>query len=324
MSATLEVNGLTVQYPTDAGVFSALDDVSLSVQPGEIVGIVGESGCGKSTFAHAAMGLLPESATVLGEISVGGERVDGLDEARLRTLRGSRMAMILQDASASLDPTWPVGPQIAEAVRAHAKISRRAAKARALELMAEVGIPDPEPAYGQPPHRLSGGQRQRMVIAAALANDPDLLIADEPTTALDVTVQAQVMALICAMRDRHGTSVLLITHDLGLVSEYCDRVAVMYAGQLVEVLDVADLFTAATHPYTVALLSAMPVLHSSPERLATIPGQVPDLSSPPPGCRFADRCPRRLEQCSTRPELTPVGRGRVACWNPEPREERAA
>lgn len=319
MTAALSLAGLTVDFPTDDPDrrVSAVDAVSLSVARGEIFGLVGESGCGKSTLANAVMGLLPAQAAISGSATLADTELIGLGDAEMRALRGDEIAMIFQDASASLDPTWPVGDQIAETIRAHRKVSRREARRQATALMADVGIPDPAARYDDPPHRLSGGMRQRIVIAAALANNPRLLIADEPTTALDVTIQAQILELIRRMRTDHDRAIILITHDLGVVAQLCDRVGVMYAGQLVEVATVEELFRSPRHPYTRALLAASPTASEGAERLAVIPGQVPDLSDPPPGCRFSTRCPRRTAECETKPALEPVGASLVACWNLE-------
>ena len=234
MTPVLSIANVGVRFAGSdaANTGPAVDDVSLDIYRGEIFGIVGESGSGKSTLANAVMGLLPGNAVVSGSIRLGDREVIGLSEDELRHMRGVEMSMIFQDASTSLDPVWPVGDQIAETVRAHRVVGRREAKARAIELMTEVGIPDAAARYGSMPHRFSGGMRQRIVIAAALVNDPGLLIADEPTTALDVTIQAQVLQLIDRLRREHGTTVLLITHDLGVVAQVCDRVAVMYGGRL--------------------------------------------------------------------------------------------
>ena len=251
----------------------AVDGVSLEVQRGEILGIVGESGSGKSTLANAVMGLLPQTAAINGSIRVNGREVVGMDDRALRAMRGSEVSMIFQDASASLDPTWSVGDQIAETILAHSTVSKAAAKARAIALMLEVGIPNAAARYNEVPHRFSGGMRQRIVIAAALANNPQLLIADEPTTALDVTIQAQVLALINTLRRDHGTTVLLITHDLGVVAQVCDRVGVMYGGKLLEVASTGDLFTRPTHPYTRALLAANPAGAPRGSRLPVIPAE---------------------------------------------------
>ena len=251
----------------------AVDGVSLDIERGEIFGIVGESGSGKSTLANTVMGLLPGNATVSGRIAVNGRQVLGLPEPALRQMRGREVAMIFQDASASLDPVWPVGDQIAEVIRAHGPVSRANAKTRAIALIKEVGIPDAAARYNDVPHRFSGGMRQRIVIAAALANNPQLLIADEPTTALDVTLQAQVLALIDKLRRDHGTTVLLITHDLGVVAQVCDRVGVMYGGKLLEVAATRDLFAKPSHPYTRALLAANPAGAPRGTRLPVIPAE---------------------------------------------------
>ena len=271
MSAVLEIAALTVRFRADAR--PAVDGVSLTLRRGEIFGLVGESGSGKSTLANAVMGLLPTGAAVVGSIKVNGREVVGLDDGALRRMRGAEAAMIFQDASASLDPTWSVGDQIAETVRAHRPVSAAEAKAKALALMTEVGIPEPARRYRDAPHRLSGGQRQRIVIAAALANNPQLLIADEPTTALDVTIQKQVLELIDRLRRDHGTTVLLITHDLGVVSQICDRVGVMYGGRLLEVDDADVLFRRPKDPYTRALLAANPASAPRGTRLPVIPAE---------------------------------------------------
>lgn len=275
MSVVLAFSSVGVRFATGDTVppAPAVDGVSMEVQRGEIFGIVGESGSGKSTLANAVMGLLPGNAILAGSIRVNGREVVGLDDSALRAMRGNEVSMIFQDASASLDPTWSVGDQIAETIRAHATISRSVAKARATRLMTEVGIPDAAARYRDVPHRFSGGMRQRIVIAAALANSPQLLIADEPTTALDVTMQAQVLALIDRLRRDHGTTVLLITHDLGVVAQVCDRVGVMYGGKLLEVATTRDLFVLPKHPYTRALLAANPAGAPRGSRLPVIPAE---------------------------------------------------
>ena len=275
MSPVLSFANVGVRFATNDAAPSApaVDGVSLEVNRGEIFGIVGESGSGKSTLANAVMGLLPRNASVTGSIRVNGREVVGLGEDELRRMRGDEAAMIFQDASASLDPTWSVGDQIAETLRAHRKITAREAKKRAIELMTEVGIAGAAGRYNDAPHRLSGGMRQRIVIAAALANNPQLLIADEPTTALDVTIQAQVLQLIDALRRQHGTTVLLITHDLGVVSQVCDRVGVMYGGRLLEVAETRELFAGPTHPYTRALLAANPAVSPRGARLPVVPAE---------------------------------------------------
>ena len=275
MSAVLAIENLKVGFAMSDGAAptAAVDGVSMLIGRGEIFGLVGESGSGKSTLANAVMGLLPAATSVTGSIRVDGREIVGLGDTDLRSMRGNEVAMIFQDASASLDPTWPAGAQIAEALRAHRPISRREAKARAIELMSEVGIPEAPARYRDAPHRFSGGMRQRVVIAAALANDPKLLIADEPTTALDVTIQAQVLKLIDRLRREHGTTVLLITHDLGVVSQVCDKVGVMYGGKLLEVAPAATLFRHPGHPYTRALLAANPAGAPRGTRLPVIPAE---------------------------------------------------
>ncbi len=318
----LSVRDLSVRYGSGGAEVSAVSDVSLEVRRGEILGLVGESGCGKTTLSLALMGLLPPTTTVGGSVRLEGEELTGLSEGRRRRIRGDRMAMIFQDPLTSLDPTHSIGSQVAEAITAHRSVSRREAKAKAVRLLSDVGIPDAESRYGEPPHRFSGGMRQRVVIAAALANEPALLLADEPTTALDVTIQAQILTLLRRLRDEHGTTIVLITHDLGVVAQLCDRVGVMYAGQLVETAPVEELFARPRHPYTRALLAALPTSGQPRGSLRVIEGQVPDLSDPPPGCRFLSRCAERLPECVELPLLAPAAGDReIACWTaPETRE----
>jgi oligopeptide/dipeptide ABC transporter ATP-binding protein len=311
----LSIEHLRVDFVLEEDVVSAVSDVTLAVRPREILGLVGESGCGKSTLALATMGLLGRRARIQGRIELDGRDLVGLSEEERRRLRGDRMAMIFQDPLTSLDPTYGVGEQVAEAIRAHRDVAPQEARERALALLKDVGIPAPERRYAEPPNRLSGGMRQRVVVAAALANDPPLLIADEPSTALDVTIQAQILELLLAMRERHDTAILLITHDLGVVAQVCDRVAVMYAGQLVEVADTTDLFRSPRHPYTEALLAAQPTRGLQRGSLRVIAGEVADLSEPPPGCRFTPRCPLAFEACVEAPAMTLASPGHaVACW----------
>ncbi|GGL99719.1 ABC transporter ATP-binding protein [Nakamurella endophytica] len=310
----LAFDDVRVDYRGRSSTVSAVAGVSLELRAGETFGLVGESGCGKTTLSMAVMGLLPDRAQVSGEIRFRGEDLVTMPAGRRRRLRGDDVSMVFQDPATSLDATFPIGEQVAETIRAHRSVSRREARDRALQLLAEVGIPDPAARYSDPPHRLSGGMRQRVVIAAALANDPDLLLADEPTTALDVTIQAQILDLLAQLKQRHGMTMLLITHDLGVVAQICDRVGVMYAGQLVEVAPVDQLFAAPRHPYTRALLQALPSRAQRSGRLAVVEGQVPDLSEPPSGCRFKERCPHRMPVCDTTPAATPAGAGSVACW----------
>jgi peptide/nickel transport system ATP-binding protein len=311
----LDLRNVGVDFALDDASVSAVSDVSLSVGRGEIVGIVGESGCGKSTLALAVMGLLPRTARVSGRIAFEGVDLLALPERDLRALRGNRLSMVFQDPLTSLDPAFAIGDQVAETVRAHRPVSADEARRRALQLLVEVGIPAPERRYDDPPHRLSGGMRQRVVVATALANEPALVIADEPTTALDVTIQAQILELLRGLRDRHGTAIVLITHDLGVIAQLCDRVAVMYAGQLVEAGPVDGIFAAPRHPYTEALLAAQPTSGQARGALRVIEGQVADLSDPPPGCRFAPRCPIRRAECDRVPPLAvTLPDHSVACW----------
>ncbi|MEP6853559.1 MAG: ABC transporter ATP-binding protein [bacterium] len=311
----LAVEDLQVTFATGGATVSAVDRIDLAIGRGEIVGLVGESGCGKSTLANAIMGLLPGSARISGSVELDGRPILGESEDQLRTLRGDRMAMIFQDPSTSLDPTCSVGLQVSETIRAHRPTGKGEAKQRAIDLMREVGIPDAAARYDDAPHRFSGGMRQRIVIAAALANDPALLIADEPTTALDVTIQRQILDLITRLTTDHDTAVLLISHDLGVIAQVADRVGVMYAGQLVERADVHGLFAGPAHPYTRALLAAMPTAGAEPGGLAVIPGQVPDLSGPLPGCRFLDRCPVSHPECVERPPWVSTAATSAACWD---------
>jgi oligopeptide/dipeptide ABC transporter ATP-binding protein len=313
--SALEVDRVSVGYRTPTGSASVVSDVSIKLEQGEIFGLVGESGCGKTTLSLAAMGLLPANAEVDGDIRLEGASVVTMDDEQRRRIRGDRISIVVQNPLTSLDPTFSVGSQITETIRAHRQVGRREAKEAAIKLMADVGISDPARRFGDPPHRFSGGQRQRIVIAIALANDPAVLVADEPTTALDVTIQAQILALLTRLREEHRMAMLFITHDLGVVAQICDRVGVMYAGQLVEVAPVAKIFSEPEHPYTRALLAALPGGTKEPgETLTVIEGQIPDLEDPPPGCRFAPRCPHRMAVCEQRPELTAVGAGEVACW----------
>ena len=318
----LEIRGLSVDFHTKEAVVSALSDVSLDVGRGEILGLAGESGCGKSTLAFAIMGLLPSNAEIRGQATLDGEDLLQVGEEALSRLRGERIAMVFQDPTSALDPTYSIGDQVAESVRVHQKVSAAAAREKAISLLNEVGIPGAAERYRDAPHKLSGGQRQRVVVAAALANDPALLLADEPTTALDVTVQAQVLELLQRLRERHGTAIVLITHDLGVVAETCDRVAVLYAGQLMEVAPVVQLFAAARHPYTRALLSALPGAEHERGRLRALEGAVPDLADPPSGCRFRPRCPYAMDVCAEWPSATRLAEGHLAwCWHVQQEEE---
>ena len=312
----LAVAGLTVGFP---GVPAAVvDDLSFTVARGRTLAVVGESGCGKSVTSLALMGLLPPSARVSGRaIFAGG--VDLLDmPGRARAdLRGNRVAMVFQDPMTSLNPAFTIGDQIAESVVRHRGASGAQARARALAMLDLVRIPAAAERLRAYPHELSGGMRQRAMIAMALANDPELVIADEPTTALDVTIQAQILALIAGLQRDTGAAVILITHDLGVVAEVADDVAVMYAGRAVETGPVADIFDDPQHPYTIGLMGSMPALGRRAGRLATIPGAVPLPADMPPGCRFATRCPFADARCAAeRPPLGAVGAGHAAaCWH---------
>jgi oligopeptide/dipeptide ABC transporter ATP-binding protein len=308
----LEIDRLSVSF----GAVSALSDVSLSVEQGEILGLAGESGCGKSTLGLAVLGLLPPAARVTGSIRLEERTLTGLSEGELRALRGREIGLIVQDPMTALDPCFSVGSQLRDALAAHGSYSRRELAERSVALLGEVGIPDAAARQRDVPSKFSGGMRQRAVIAMALANDPGLLIADEPTTALDVTIQAQVLALLDDLRTRRGAAIVLISHDLGVLSQVCDRVAILYAGQLVEIGSAANVLRAPRHPYTQALVEAVPSPDHAPGSLVTVGGRVPDLADPPPGCRFVERCPYAFAPCNTRPALDVVEDDhRVACWH---------
>jgi peptide/nickel transport system ATP-binding protein len=307
----LEVENLSIAFRTDAGTLRATEGVSLSVMPGRTLAVVGESGCGKSVTALAILGLLPGSAEVTGRVRLDGRELSG--EA-LRAARGGKLSMIFQEPMTSLNPAFTAGEQVAEALRVHEGLDRRAAMARAVEMLDRVRIPEPGRRARQYPHQLSGGMRQRVMIAIALACRPRLLVADEPTTALDVTVQAQILALISELKRETGTAVVLITHDLGVVADHADEVAVMYAGRVAERAAAERLFRAPQHPYTIGLLGAAPRLAGPRVRLASIEGTVPDLRNPPLGCRFAPRCPFSMPECAEAPVLREVARAhRAAC-----------
>ena len=293
------------------------EDVSLSIGAGEMVGLVGESGCGKSVTALSVMRLLPPPVRIsAGRIVIDGTDVLSLRDAPLRALRGDRVAMIFQEPMTALNPVFTVGDQIAEVLEIHRGLDHAAALDRATDLLGRVGLPSPRAQLGRYPHQMSGGQRQRVMIAMALACEPRLLIADEPTTALDVTVQAQILGLIDRLRRDLGMACLLITHDLGVVSEVCDRAAVMYAGRIVEEAPVGDLFAAPRHRYTRALLDTMPAMNPPGARLPSIGGMVPPPGKRGTGCAFAPRCAAPIEACAQRPPLTGADRHRAACWNP--------
>jgi oligopeptide/dipeptide ABC transporter ATP-binding protein len=316
-SALLEVKELRTSFQGEQGEVRAVDGVSLRLERGRTLGIVGESGCGKSVTALSIMGLVPSPGRVAGgEVLLDGENLLEVPASRLRDLRGDQLSMIFQEPMTSLNPAFPVGDQIAEALIRHRKLGKQAAHGQAIEMLRRVRIPSPEARANDYPHQLSGGMRQRVMIAMALACNPKLLIADEPTTALDVTIQAQILDLMRALRAELGTAIILITHDLGVIAELADDVIVMYAGQVIERCSVERLFAEPQHPYTIGLLGSIPRLHLEQERLSAIEGFVPDAAAFPAGCRFHPRCPFAVEKCrQVLPPLLDVGNGhQAACW----------
>jgi peptide/nickel transport system ATP-binding protein len=322
MTPILEVENLRVGFPSGGRTIYPVDGVSFRLDRGETLALVGESGCGKSLTSLALLRLLPTSGRIEAgsAIRLSGEDVLALDGEALRRIRGKRVGMVFQDPMTSLNPVFTVGDQIAEGIQAHAEISKREALERAISLLAEVGIPDPAARARSFPHQLSGGMRQRVMIAIALSSEPELLIADEPTTALDVTVQAQILEILDRLRRSHGLAVLLITHDLGVVAGRADRVAVMYAGRIVEEASTAELFSRPSHPYTRGLFASIPTLRGPRTRLTPISGNVPSPAAWPTGCRFRTRCPQVMERCVSEPspvQITVTHRSR--CWlDPEP------
>ncbi|MBW7475349.1 ABC transporter ATP-binding protein [Paenibacillus oenotherae] len=318
MAQLLEVDRLQVAFRTDQGALISVDEVSFTLGSGETIAIVGESGCGKSVTSLSIMGLLGKNGSVTqGEIRFNGSTLTGGSGNLLRRLRGSEIAMIFQEPMTSLNPVIPIGEQIEESIRLHLKRSRKEAKAMAVAMLRKVGIPRAEAIMKEYPHELSGGMRQRVMIAMALACNPKLLIADEPTTALDVTIQAQILELMKQLQLENGTAILFVTHDLGVVADMADQVIVMYAGQVVEAADVFTLFRAPQHPYTQGLMKSVPRLdQDSRERLRAIPGAVPALQEMPSGCRFHPRCLHAVERCiQEQPELISAGEGHsVRCW----------
>ena len=321
MTTLLDVRRLTVNFFSEAGTVTPVDDVSFQLAKGETLALVGESGCGKSLTALSILQLLPRAASIGpgSTIELDGQDLVPLDEAALRAVRGARIAMIFQDPMTSLDPVYTAGSQITEAIRAHRDVGKRQARERALELLEEVGIPDPLSRFDQYPHELSGGMRQRVMIAIALSCEPQVLIADEPTTALDVTVQAQILEILDRLRRSHDMAVLLITHDLGIVAGRADRVAVMYAGRIVETAPTDRLFQHPAHPYTQALLASVPRLTGPLQRLTPIQGTVPNPDAWPAGCRFHPRCPYAFDRCQQQPPVRAVADGHeTACWLESP------
>ncbi|WP_018885509.1 ABC transporter ATP-binding protein [Paenibacillus massiliensis] len=312
MTELLEVTDLRTEFITDSGVIRAVDGVSLSVRQGEALGIVGESGCGKSITSLSIMQLLPKriGRVASGEVRFKGKDMLKLSRREIRQVRGNHMAMIFQEPMTSLNPVFKIGKQISESARYHLKLGKKEAWERSVDMLRKVGIPRPERIAEQYPHQLSGGMRQRVMIAMAMVCSPQLLIADEPTTALDVTIQAQILDLMRELQRTENMAIMMITHDLGVVAEMCDRVMVMYAGQVVEETDVKTLFSNPKHPYTRGLMASLPQLAGDQKRLSSIPGQVPNPAHMPAGCRFAPRCPVKQEQCELmQPELLEIEPG---------------
>ncbi|MBB6693693.1 ABC transporter ATP-binding protein [Cohnella xylanilytica] len=316
----LRIEGLVTRFHTARGTVRAVDGVSFSIGSGEILGVVGESGCGKSVTSRSIMRLYDENKAAghEGKVLLKGRNLLELSKSEMRNVRGNEIAMIFQDTLSSLNPVYTIGNQIAEAVRRRGGAGKKEARRRAVDLLGAVGIPDPERRFEEYPHQLSGGMRQRVMIAMALACEPSLLIADEPTTALDVTIQSQILQLIGSLQERYGMSIMLITHDLGVVAEVCTRVVVMYLGQIIEDTDVRTLFERPLHPYTHGLLRSMPKADRAREgKLESIPGVVPSLHAVPRGCRFAGRCEYADSKClEEMPSLTAAGEGhQVRCWH---------
>jgi peptide/nickel transport system ATP-binding protein len=312
----LEVAGLRVEFPTRRGTLTALDNVSFRIDEGEILGVVGESGAGKSITGMAVIGLLePPGRIAGGEVRLEGRRIDDLPHEEMRKVRGRKIGVVFQDPLTSLNPLYTIGQQLVETITTHLALSKKESRARAISLLKEVGIPGAEARLDHYPHQFSGGMRQRVVIALAIAAEPALIIADEPTTALDVSIQAQIIALLKRLAQTRGTAVMLITHDMGVIAETSSRVAVMYAGRIVEIGPVREVIHSPRHPYTVGLMGSIPKIASQKTRLVQIDGAMPRLNAIPPGCAFNPRCPKRFEPCVLRrPDLLPAGTSEAACW----------
>ncbi len=312
----LQVRHLRVEFPTRHGNLLALDDISFDIAPGEILGVVGESGAGKSLTGAAIIGLLdPPGRIAAGEILLEGRRIDNLPYEQMRQIRGRQIGAIFQDPLTSLNPLYTVGRQLIETIITHLSLSQAQARKRAIELLEQTGIPAAAERIDQYPHQFSGGMRQRVVIALALAGNPKLIVADEPTTALDVSIQAQIIALLKSICKEQGAAVMLITHDMGVIAETCDRVAVLYAGRVAEIGPVHAVIHRPAHPYTVGLMGAIPALDQEVERLLQIDGAMPRLNAIPSGCAFNPRCGQAFDRCrSERPELTRAGGTTAACW----------
>jgi peptide/nickel transport system ATP-binding protein len=312
----LQVKNLIVEFPGRHGTLRALDDISFEIAPGEILGVVGESGAGKSLTGAAIIGLLePPGRIGGGQIILEGERIDGLPYERMRHIRGRKIGAIFQDPLTSLNPLYTVGQQLVETIQAHLPLNAKQARDRAISLLQDTGIPAAEQRMEHYPHQFSGGMRQRVVIALALAAEPKLIVADEPTTALDVSIQAQIIMLLKSICKKHGAAVMLITQDMGVIAETCDRVAVMYAGRIAEIGPVHEVINHPSHPYTEGLMAAIPDISQDRERLNQIDGAMPRLNAIPKGCAFNPRCPKVFERCrQERPELMDAKATRVACW----------
>jgi peptide/nickel transport system ATP-binding protein len=315
-SPLLSVRNLRIEFPTRRGTLVAVDDISFDIAPGEILGVVGESGAGKSLTGAAIIGLLePPGRIASGTISLDGRRIDNLDYEVLRKIRGSHIGAIFQDPLTSLNPLYTIGRQLIETIQTHIDVSAGQARRRAMELLQEVGIPSAAERIDHYPHQFSGGMRQRVVIALALCANPRLIIADEPTTALDVSIQAQIISLLKRLCDEHKTAVMLVTHDMGVIAEAAHRVAVMYSGRIAEIGPVAEVIRNAQHPYTHGLMGSIPHVGHAVDSLEQIDGSMPRLTDIPPGCAFHPRCTHSFERCSKeRPELATVGASRAACW----------
>ena len=312
----LQVKNLVVEFPGRRGTLRALDDISFDIAPGEILGVVGESGAGKSLTGAAIIGLLePPGRISSGQVLLEGQRIDNLAHDQMRHIRGRRIGAIFQDPLTSLNPLYSIGRQLTETIMAHLPVTKREALARAVRLLQDTGIPGAEQRIAHYPHQFSGGMRQRVVIALALAAEPKLIVADEPTTALDVSIQAQIITLLKTICREHGAAVMLITHDMGVIAETCDRVAVMYAGRIVEVGTLHSVINHPAHPYSAGLMAAIPDITQDRERLHQIDGAMPRLNAIPAGCAFNPRCTRTMDRCRTeRPELLDTGATRAACW----------
>ncbi|WP_436639253.1 ABC transporter ATP-binding protein [Microbaculum sp. FT89] len=312
----LQVRDLVVEFPTRRGTLTAVNKVSFDIAPGEVLGVVGESGAGKSLTGTAVINLLePPGRIGGGEVILQGRRIDNLPQEEMRKIRGKQIGMVFQDPLTSLNPLYTIGEQLTETIQTHVRMSDADARKRAIELLTEVGIPAPGSRIDAYPHQFSGGMRQRVVIALALAVNPVLVIADEPTTALDVSVQAQIIRLLKKTCAEHGAAVMLITHDMGVIAETADRVAVMYAGRIAEIGPVREVIKNPRHPYTVGLMASIPSLAHEAARLQQIDGSMPRLTAIPQGCAFHPRCPRVFDRCrAERPELLDTGKTRAACW----------